>query len=118
MTETAAFEHRNEVVLVGEVTAQPEERSLADGRIIVTFRVDVARDPETGTGRDSFECTAHAARLRRSLAAWHPGDLVEITGAIRRRFYRVGAGSRPFMVVEVERARRLSSTLSRRRRPA
>ncbi|MDQ1704234.1 MAG: single-strand DNA-binding protein [Frankiaceae bacterium] len=118
MTETTAPEHRNEVVLVGEVTAPPEERTLADGRVIVTFRLDVVRDPEVGTGRDSFECTAHAARLRRSLAAWQTGDLVEVSGAIRRRFYRVGAGSRPFMVVEVERARRLSSPASRRRRPA
>jgi single-strand DNA-binding protein len=118
MTDISVLEHRNEVVLVGEVTVPPEERTLADGRLIVTFRVDVARDPEVGTGRDSFECTAHAARLRRSLAAWRSGDVVEITGAIRRRFYRVGAGSRPFMLVEVERARRLSSSVSRRRTPA
>jgi single-strand DNA-binding protein len=116
MTQTVA-EHRNEVILVGEVTTPPDDRTLSDGTVITTFRIDVVRDPEAGATRDSFECTAHAARLRRSLAAWRMGDVVEVTGALRRRFYRDGAGSRPFMVVEVERARRLSSSLTRRQTP-
>lgn len=116
MSEVAAEEHRNEVVLVGEVTVPPEERLLADGTRVVTFRVDVARDAETGPGRDSVECTARAGRLRRSLAVWRTGDVVEVTGALRRRFYRVGPASRPFVVVEVERARRLSTPVTRRRK--
>ena len=115
MTEALTVDHRNEIVLVGEVTTSPDERTLADGSPIVTFRIDVTRDPELGVGRDSFECTAHAARLRRSLAAWQTGDVVEVTGALRRKFYRVGSSSRPFMVVEVDRARRLSTPSARRR---
>jgi single-strand DNA-binding protein len=99
--------HRNEVVLLGELEDPPLERVLKTGEEIVTFRLAVARDPQTEGGvRDSFECTARAARVRRVAAGWEAGAVLEVTGALRRRFYRAGAGSRPFLVVEVDRATR------------
>jgi single-strand DNA-binding protein len=107
--------HRNEIVLVGEISLAPRERLLTSGEEVVTFRLDVARDDDSGTARDSFECTVHSTRLRRSAAAWQKGDALEVSGAVRRRFYRVGAASRPFVVVDVERARRLSSRSLKRR---
>jgi single-strand DNA-binding protein len=102
-----SLRHRNEVVLVGELQEAPSERTLQTGEDIVTFRLAVARDPQSdGGGRDSFECTGRAPRLRRAAHAWDVGDLIEVGGALRRRFYRAGAGSRPFLVVEVDRATR------------
>jgi single-strand DNA-binding protein len=93
----------NEVRLVGRVSRPPEERVLPSGDSLWTFRVVVARPPGAAQRRqsvDALECTAWTARARRSVAAWSADDVVEVTGALRRRFYRSGAavGSR----VEVE----------------
>lgn len=99
--------HRNEVLLVGEVVDLPAERTLADGRDVVTVRIAVRPDAAAGGGRDSFDCTIEAARTRRAALGWGVGDVIEVAGAVRRRFYRGPGGSRPFTVIEVERARRL-----------
>ena len=103
----APVAHRNDVSLVGEISQAPQERMLATGAEIVTFRVDVASGDEDAGGRDSFECTVRAARTRRAALAWDVGDVVEVNGAVRRRFYRVGGSSRPFVVIEADRARRV-----------
>jgi single-strand DNA-binding protein len=108
--------HRNEVLLVGTVVVPPAVRTLTDGAEIVTLRLEVAPDAQDGGGRDSFDCTIHQPRTRRAALSWQHGDTLEIVGAVRRRFYRTGAGSRPFTVVEVTRARRLPSGVRRPRR--
>ena len=101
--------HRNEVLLVGRLENEPAERQLASGDAVVTFRLHVTRDAEAGEGgADSFDCTVRGTRLRRAALGWAVGDVVEAAGTLRRRFHRVGAASRPFHVVEVDRARRLS----------
>ena len=97
----ATTAHANEVRLIGRVSQPPEERVLPSGDTVWTFRVVVARPP--GRSRqtvDALECAAWTARARRSVAAWSADDVVEVTGSLRRRFYRsaVSVGSR----VEVE----------------
>lgn len=99
--------HRNEVYLVGEVLTVPEERTFADGRSVVTFRLDVRAESESQPIRDSFDITLVNARSRKSALSWAVGDTVEIEGAVRRRFHRVGTGSRAFVVIEAARAKRL-----------
>lgn len=93
----------NEVRLVGRLSQPPEERVLPSGDTVWTFRVVVARPPGRARSRqtvDALECAAWTARARRSVATWSAGDVVEVVGALHRRFYRSGAavGSR----VEVE----------------
>ena len=107
--EPSGPRHRNEVLLRGLVATAPQERVLADGHRVVVFRLAVDRDPYAGGGggQDSVECSGGTPRVRRAAARWRPGDAVEVAGALRRRFYRAGAASRPFTLVEVERARRL-----------
>ena len=111
MTAAAAIEtnalHRNEVLLVGEITDGPTERDLADGRSVVTFRIDVRVDTDAGPVRESFDCTVDAARTRRAALGWALGDVVEVEGVVRRKFYKVGASSKPFTVIEAGRAKRL-----------
>lgn len=107
--------HRNEVLLVGTIVVPAATRTLNDGQEIVTLRLEVALDAEDGGGRDSFECTIHQPRTRRAALTWQAGDTLEVSGAVRRRFYRVGPGSRPFTVVEVARARRLPGPVRRPR---
>lgn len=96
----------NEVRLVGRVSGQPEERVLPSGDRLVAFRVVVARDQPRGRQTvDALECVAWSARSRRSVSRWADGDVVELSGSLRRRFYRVGTTTASRVEVETSRAR-------------
>jgi single-strand DNA-binding protein len=106
-TEAITTDHRNEVYLVGEVITVPEDRTFADGRDVVTFRLDVRAQTDAGAIRDSFDITIATARTRKAALGWDVGDTVEVEGVVRRKFHRVGAGSRAFVVIEAARAKRV-----------
>lgn len=100
------FPSCNEVRLVGRVTADPSVVELPSGDQLVTFRVTVDRDDRATPRRvDALECSAWAPRLRRTVARWRPGDVVEVEGAIRRRFFRTPAGTGSRVEIEVAGAR-------------
>ncbi|UMG92590.1 single-stranded DNA-binding protein [Nocardioides sp. TF02-7] len=103
---------RNEVHLVGAVSGTPETRELPSGDLVCVARVVVPRTPVRvrGDGRrspsvDVIDCCAWDARPRRSLGGWQPGDEVEVTGALRRRFFRTGGATASRVEVEVSSAR-------------
>ena len=109
----------NEVELRGRVSSAPVERELPSGATITTFRMSVprARSPMTSGSSatsDWVDCVAWSARSRRSVAGWTVGDQVEVSGALRRRFYRAGEAATTRLEVEVLTARRARS----RDRPA
>lgn len=90
---TTAPDAVNEVRIVGRVSQQPEERVLPSGDVVWTFRVVVARPPGSPQRRqqvDALDCAAWSARSRRSVATWGVDDVVEVSGAVRRRFFRSG----------------------------
>lgn len=104
----------NDVRLVGRLTGEPAMVDLPSGDALVTFRISVPRSspssPErghAGAGQrvDSVSCTAWAPRLRRSILTWRAGDLVEITGAVRCRFFQAGGATRSRVEVEASAAR-------------
>ena len=98
---------RNEVVLVGRVASDPEEKQLPSGDTVWLFRL-VVRRPEGMASRqkvDSLECCAWTPRVQRSIRGWREGDQVEVGGAIRRRFFRGSAGAQSRVEVEVSSAR-------------
>ena len=105
----------NDVRLVGRLTAEPVVVELPSGDTLVTFRVSVQRGAAprspavagrtTGQRVDSVPCTAWTPRLRRSILAWRPGDLVEVSGAVRCRFYQAGGATRSRVEVEASAAR-------------
>ncbi|WP_310963351.1 single-stranded DNA-binding protein [Nocardioides terrisoli] len=107
----------NQVVLTGRLTRAPELRELPSGDSLVTFRLSVPRSAPTRTGRraaDWFDCAVWTGRLRTSTSRWLPGDEVTVSGALRRRHFRVAGGvPRTTVEVEVLAARRLT----RGRRP-
>lgn len=95
----------------GRVSGDPEHRVLPSGDELWLVRVVVRRPPterrDGGPVSDWIGCAARTARTRRSVAAWRDGDEVEVTGALRRRYYRAGSGAAQSIVeVEVDRARR------------
>jgi single-strand DNA-binding protein len=103
----------NVVSLAGRLTGSPEERALPSGDVIVTFRVSVPRQ-DTPMSRGSkqtsdwVDCVALGARCRRTVSTWQVGDEVTLDGALRRRFYRTGAGAATRLEVEVLKARRVA----------
>ena len=101
---------RNEVYLTGRVAAAPDERELPSGDSVVTVRLIVDREGTTATRSsqrvDTIDCVAWTARLQRTVRRWEAGDEVEVSGALRRRFYRSADGPRSRFEVELAAARR------------
>ena len=95
----------NEVRLVGRVSAPPATKILPSGDEIVSVNVVVRRDAKARARSkatvDTIECVAWTARLRSRLKKLEPGVQVEVTGALRRRFARTGAGATSFTSVEL-----------------
>ncbi len=96
----------NTVVLRGRVTSAPESRELPSGSSVVSVRVSVSRTATpmtTGSkqGSDWVDCVAWGGLQRRRVTGWRVGDLVEVEGALRRRFHRSGAATAMRLEVEV-----------------
>lgn len=106
---------RNEVVLVGRVSGQPQERQLPSGDALVSWRLVVPRSaprrpPPDGVRPptiDTFDCVVWTAALRRTARALADGDVIAVEGALRRRFWRAGAAAASRCEVEVAAVRRL-----------
>ena len=111
--ETAA---RNEVLLVGRISQAATDVDLPSGDPLVSFRLVVDRgrsNRPVPEGRkaptvDTFDCVAWTASVQRSARLWQAGDVVEVQGAARRRFFRAGSGVQSRVEIEVVKARRLS----------
>jgi single-strand DNA-binding protein len=102
----------NSVVLVGRVSSAPEDRVLPSGDKITTFRVVVRRQPTPMTKgskqvSDWVDCTVWGGRARRAVRHWQVDDVVEVEGALRRRYARGGGAAAGRVEVEVLTCRRL-----------
>ena len=115
--------HANEVLLIGRLAADPVRRELPSGDPLVSFRLVVERPtpvrrasratkaPGTPGRRiptvDTLDCAAWRKDVQRSLTRAAPGDVLEVHGSLRRRFWRTGTGAASRSEVEVVRVRRL-----------
>jgi single-strand DNA-binding protein len=96
----------NVVRLRGRISTPPDARELPSGDVILTLRVSVPRDrtPMTHGSKqqaDWVDCSVWGARMKRTAARWLAGDVVEIEGALRRRFYRGADGTATRLEVEI-----------------
>lgn len=106
---------RNEVLLVGRVSGEPQERELPSGDRLVAWRVVVDRPAPTRPAPpgsrpvaiDTVDCVGWVAGVRRTARGLGPGDVVQVSGALRRRFYRAGGAPSSRTEVEVVAVRRL-----------
>ncbi|MBM7787448.1 single-stranded DNA-binding protein [Tenggerimyces flavus] len=109
--ETSPLDDKNEVTLVGKVSATPQVRELPSGDSIVSVRVIVkrkgARPRPNSPTIDTIDCGAWTGRAKKTLERFQPGDVVEVTGALRRRFQRIDGGAISRYEVEVSGAKRL-----------
>lgn len=106
------FEHRNEVHLIGRVCADPVLSRLPSGDFVASVRLVVERPrPPAGRGRrqkaDTLSCAAWQADLRLTVLRWCPEDIVEVQGALHRRFWRAAGGPQSRYEIEVVEARRI-----------
>jgi single-strand DNA-binding protein len=105
---------RNEVLLLGRLSVTPEQRELPSGDEITTFRLVVDRPPArrgeavSRVPIDTLDCVARTAVVRRAVQSWEAGDVVQVEGSLRRRFFRGSGGLGSRYEVEVHRAKRLA----------
>ena len=104
----------NEVHLVGRLAAESEERTLPSGEVLVLWRLVVDRPTTTvpegvrAQTVDTLECVARKAAVRRAALTWRPGDVLDVEGALRRRFWRAPHGVASRYEVEVAKAKRVA----------
>jgi single-strand DNA-binding protein len=99
----------NEVRLAGRLSADPEERVLPSGDSLWTFRLVVGR-PAGRVSRqkvDTLDCAVWGGRVRGQVPGWSADDVVEVSGALRRRFFSTRAGRASRVEVEVATGRML-----------
>lgn len=112
MTEAIAqAQSCNEVILVGRVSAPPEERDLPSGDQLITLRVVVDRPLQKGESRrtvDAIDVSCWTKRTRRTASGLGPDDVVRVEGALRRRFFAAAGGRASRYEVEASRLVRLN----------
>ncbi|MEI8066093.1 MAG: single-stranded DNA-binding protein [Actinomycetes bacterium] len=84
----------NSVHILGRVGAPGVEKILPSGDALVEFRIVVDRAKPRSKKRevDVLEIAVWSARLRRRALALQEGQIVEVFGELRRRFWKGSAG--------------------------
>lgn len=93
----------NEVFLRGVLADAPRVRTLPSGDELCSFRLTVRR-PKGSFGRtrvDSIDCATTRAAPRKAALRCSPGEVLEVTGSLHRRFWR-GEGGAPTSRYEVD----------------
>jgi single-strand DNA-binding protein len=99
----------NEVLLRGRVSGEPLSRVLPSGDAVLLLRLVVRRPAATrrrGETRqlvtvDTIDLACWSRTLQRKAARVHEGDVVQVRGALRRRFWRSPGGPASRYEVEV-----------------
>ena len=110
---------RNDVVVVGPLAGAPQERELPRGDVLLSWRVVVPRPPgrsapERAPSVDTLDCISWRGDIRRLAGSWSTGDVLEVSGSLRRRFWRGPAGAASRTEVEATRVRRVARAASAR----
>ncbi|GAB2467631.1 single-stranded DNA-binding protein [Jatrophihabitans fulvus] len=103
----------NAVFLRGRLADEVQVRELPSGDLMATFRLTVDRPRNDRGSVDSIECVSTRARVRATLSRVQVGAVVEVDGALRRRFWRGATGVASRYSVEVT-----ALSVSRAGRPA
>ncbi|MFF0311730.1 single-stranded DNA-binding protein [Streptosporangium sp. NPDC004379] len=99
---------RNEVVLVGRLPEAASVRKLRSGSALTRWRLIVRRQPRARRVQvDTIPCASFAPEVALAAAGWLPGDMVEVRGSLRRRWWGDGGSKSSGYEVEVRSARHL-----------
>ena len=105
---TNSDERDNCVFLRGRLGDEPTYRELPSGDVLAVFRLTVSRPPGERTKVDSIECASVRPRVHKTLGRLVTGDELEVSGSLRRRFWRTPTGAASRYAVDVETLRALS----------
>ncbi len=100
------MEHVNEIVLVGRLSGEPEWRMLSGDEQVAVWRLIVehrgARSPQDGI--DTIRCVTYDPTIQAGVHTWSHGDLIEVRGSLRHRFWKSPTGPRGLYEVEAASA--------------
>ncbi|MDF5759236.1 single-stranded DNA-binding protein [Spongiactinospora sp. TRM90649] len=103
---------RNEIVLSGRLSDNAEVRTLPSGDTLTTWKLSVRRPGRTRESvTESFDCVTFDDELGRSVAALLPRDVIEVHGALRRRFFSTRHGRASVHEIVARSVRLLERTL-------
>ena len=80
----------NDVLIRGRVTSEAVEKELPSGDKVSEFRLVITRDEREGV--DTLDIAAWSSKMRKKSSSLKVDDWIEVTGAIRRRFWKSPAG--------------------------
>lgn len=95
----------NVVFLRGRLADDPEVKDLPSGDQLAVFRLTVTRPPGGRVKVDSIDCASVRARVRKTLTRATPGDVLEVSGTLQRRFWRSPSGPTSRYTVDVDTIR-------------
>ncbi|MEU7897864.1 single-stranded DNA-binding protein [Nonomuraea sp. NPDC049152] len=80
---------RNEVTLVGRLSAKPEERPMPSGDTMTKWRIIVRRRPRARRGGlvDTIQCVTFDPEVASLVARMAPREGMEVRGSLRCRIY-------------------------------
>lgn len=81
---------KNEVLLRGRVSGQPQEKELPSGDKVVEFRLVVTRLSREGV--DTLDVGAWSAKSRKRGLTLKENEWIEIIGSVHRRFWQGSQG--------------------------
>lgn len=95
--------HVNEIVLIGRLSGAPEWKPLPGGGQVAVWRIIVehqdARSPQDAI--DTIRCVTYDPSVQEGVREWRHGDVIEVRGSLRHRFWRGPDGPRGLYEVEV-----------------
>lgn len=94
--------HVNEIVLIGRLSGAPEWKPLPGGGQVAVWRIIVehqdARSPQDAI--DTIRCVTYDPSVHEGVRDWRHGDVIEVRGSLRHRFWRGPDGPRGLYEVE------------------
>ena len=104
-----AIDPVNSVLLVGRVTSKGVEKLLPSGDKVVEFRIVVGRAKSRGARKevDSLDIAAWSAKTRKAALSIKIDSWVQVSGAVRRRFWQAPSGLASRWQVEASEVLRL-----------
>ena len=98
----------NEVLLVGRLSQPVEARDLPSGDTIWIWRLVVDRPAgERGAKVDTIDCVTYSVALGRRAESWVQDQTLEVSGRLRRRFFRANGAPASRYEVEALRVKRV-----------
>lgn len=97
--------YENSVQLIGRCSGPGTEKTLPSGDKVVEIRIIIGRDDRKGY--DTLDVALWSSLLRKRALSLKEDEWIEVSGALRRRFWKSGATAVSRWQVEGRELRRI-----------